>query len=162
MTGDGIHQTRSSASAKTLVLIDSVRLTRECLSHLLQSQLPEYEITGFANENDARDFIALQPDVVLLNIRSARISDPALKENISAVVAATRRSPVLLLLDNIEAAEANQAAEVGLAGVFPSDCGAPLLIAAIHLVVAGGHFYAPTVSPLQMDQIHLNNGVIRR
>jgi CheY-like chemotaxis protein len=148
--------------AKTLLLIDSVRLTRECLSHLLQSQLPEFEIAGFANENDARDFMTLRPDVVLLNIRSTRISDPALKEHISAVVAATHRSPILLLSDNIEAGEVNQAAEAGLAGVFPSDCGAPLLIAAIHLVVAGGQFYAPKVSPLQMGQLRLDNGVIRR
>jgi DNA-binding NarL/FixJ family response regulator len=146
MTGDGSHQARSPASAKMLVLIDGVRLTRECLSYLLQSQLPEFEIASFANETDARDFIALQPDVVLINIPSARISDPSLKDHISAIVAATHRSPVLLLLDNIEAAEANQASEVGLAGVFPSDCGAPLLIAAIHLVVAGGRFYAPKVS----------------
>jgi DNA-binding NarL/FixJ family response regulator len=85
-----------------------------------------------------------------------------LKEHISAVVAATHRSPILLLSDNIEAGEVNQAAEAGLAGVFPSDCGAPLLIAAIHLVVAGGQFYAPKVSPLQMGQLRLDNGVIRR
>jgi DNA-binding NarL/FixJ family response regulator len=135
--------------AKALLLIDGVRLTRESLSRLLQSQLPKFGIAGFANENDAGDFMALRPDVVLLNIHSARISDPALKDHISAIRAAIHRAPVLLLSDNVEPGEAKQAAEAGLAGVFPSECSAPLLIAAIYLVVAGGQFYAPTVSPTQ-------------
>jgi CheY-like chemotaxis protein len=151
-----------AASTKTLLLIDNVRLTRECLGHLLQSALTEYKIISLAHLDGASEPASLRADVVVMNVRSTRVGDNALRSEIVAVGAATHRAPILLLSDHAEADEARQAEEVGLAGVFPSNCSVPLLLAAIRLVVAGGQFYAPTVSPAQLGQLRIEDGTVRR
>jgi response regulator RpfG family c-di-GMP phosphodiesterase len=154
--------TRSRANAtKALLLIDSVRLTRECLWHLLTAQLPDYEIISLANAQQARECGAVQPDVVLLNAGSARLAEGALVDDIATVFDATRRAPTLLLSEHGDSSEESQAAEFGLVGLFPSTLGVSLLVAAIHLVAAGGQFHIP-VAPTRYLQTRLEGNGARR
>jgi len=141
-SGRSAEYATHSGAPKSLILVDSVRLSRECLSHLLVSQLNEYDVLsmvhpGQAGETDAR------PDVVLLNARSARMADASLITDISTLFAVTHRAPILMLSEHLDAHEAVLASESGMAGLFPTACGAALLIAAIRLVAAGGQFFAP-------------------
>ena len=148
-------------AAKTLLLIDSVRLTRECLSHLLTTQLGDFEIVTAAHAQQAAEGGAFRPDVVLLNVGSARLTDGGLLNDIGTIFAATRRAPMLLLSEHGEPSEESQAAEFGLVGLFPSTYGVSLLIAAIHLVVAGGQFHIP-VSPVRHTHSRLEGNGARR
>ena len=143
-----------ASAAKVLLLIDSVRLTRECLSHLLTAQLGDYEIISVAHAQQAGECSAFRPDVVLFNAGSARLTDGALLDDIATVFSATRRAPMLLLSEHGEASEESQAAEYGLVGLFPSTFGVSLLVAAIQLVVAGGQFHIP-VAPSRHLQTRL-------
>lgn len=138
----------SSASrfnaTKTLLIVDNVRLTRECLSHLLMTRLVDFEIISIADPQQLSQY-SVWPDVVLLNSRGAHGKDGALLNEIGAIYAGSHRAPVLVLSENIEA-DANEATEAGMASLFPSSWGVELLVAAISLVVAGGQFRAPAIA----------------
>jgi DNA-binding NarL/FixJ family response regulator len=150
-----------ATAAKALLLIDGVRLTRECLSHLLTAQLGDYEIISVAHAQQAGECSAIRPDVVLLNAGPARLTEGSLRDDIAAIFAATHDAPMLLLSEHGEASEESQAAECGLVGLFPSTFGVPLLVAAIHLVAAGGQFHIP-VTPTRRSQTRLEgNGATR-
>ncbi len=150
-----------AATAKGLLLIDSVRLTRECLSHLLTAQLMDFEIISFAHVREAGECGAFRPEVALLNIGSARLADPLVLGDIAAILEATRRAPILLLSEHGEAAEESRAAEAGVAGLFPSTCSVSLLIAAIHLVAAGGQFHIPSAPARFINSRLGGNGALR-
>jgi hypothetical protein len=141
----GTPPTRFPAT-KALLLIDNVTLTRECLTHLLATELKDFEVIGLVHPQQAAE-CGVSPDVVLLNARASQRSDGTLLGDIALTASATHPAPVLLLSDGEDAAEAAEAAECGLAGLLPSSCGVPLLIAAINLVVAGGQFRTPRSAP---------------
>ena len=134
-------------ATKALLLIDNVTLTRDCLTYLLATELKDFEVIGVAHPQQAAE-CGVSPDVVLLNARASQRSDGTLLGDIALTASATHPAPVLLLSDGEDAAEA---AECGLAGLLPSSCGVPLLIAAINLVVAGGQFRAPRSAPAHSE-----------
>ena len=137
--------TRAQAS-KALLLVDSVRLTRECLSHLLSTHLPDFEIVSVPHAQLVTESNSGRPDVVLLNVGSMRVADGSLLDSVAAISASTRRAPMLLLTEHGEPSEDIQAADFGMVGLFPLTFGVSLLIAAIYLVVAGGQFHVPVAS----------------
>jgi DNA-binding NarL/FixJ family response regulator len=149
-------------AAKVLLLIDGVRLTRECLSQLLTAQLGDYEIVSVAHAQQAGECSAFRPDVVLFNAGSARLTDGSLLDDIATIFSATRRAPMLLLSEHGEASEENQAAEYGLVGLFPSTFGVSLLVAAIQLVAAGGQFHIPVTTPTRHSQTRLEGNGAKR
>jgi CheY-like chemotaxis protein len=153
--------THRANATKVLMLVDSVRLTRECLTHLLTTQLGDFDVVSIAHAEQAAENSAFRPDVVLLNVGSARLAEGPLLNDIATIFAATRRAPMLLLSEHGEPAEESQAAEFGMVGLFPSTFGVSLLIAAIHLVVAGGQFHIP-VNPMRHLHSRLEGNGARR
>ena len=126
--------------SRTLLLIDDVRLRRECLFHLLSAELPDFDVLAFATSQPPETWAAASPDVVLASASSSD-SDDGLP--IGEIVAAANGAPLLLLTES-ESGDAAPAADVpGVAGRFPTACGTELLIAAIQLVLAGGRFQIP-------------------
>jgi hypothetical protein len=132
---------RGIAGGKALLLVDSVRLTRECLTHFLATELKDFETISVLHPQQARE-CGVSPDVVLLNARVSERSSGTLLGDIAMIASATHSAPMLLLSDGEEAAEAAEASDE-VAGLFPSRCGVRLLIAAINLVAEGGRFRAP-------------------
>ncbi len=131
-----------AGATKALLLIDNVRLARECLTHLLVTQLPDFEVVSIAHSQQAANCGVGPTSSCSMSARHN--CNGALLDDIAAISAATHRAPLLLLTDNSDPIEAAAATEAGAAGLFPSSCGVALLIAAIHLVVAGGQFHPPT------------------
>ena len=125
---------------RTLLLIDDVRLRRECLFHLLSAELPDFDVLAFATTQPPETWAAASPDVVLASAPSSD-SDDGLP--IGEIVAAANGAPVLLLTESESDDDAPAADEPGVAGRFPTACGSDLLIAAIQLVLAGGRFQIP-------------------
>jgi hypothetical protein len=126
--------------SRTLLLIDDVRLRRECLFHLLRAELPEFDVLAFASTQPPETWAAASPDIVLAREPSGESDDgPPICE----IVAAANGAPVLLLTESDSDDNAPAADEPGVAGRFPTACGSDLLIAAIQLVLAGGRFQIP-------------------
>ena len=151
-------QNGRAQAPKALLLVDGVRLTRECLSHLLSTQLPDFEIVSVPYARLAGECNGGRPDVVLLNIGSARLADGPMLNDIATISTTTRRAPILLLSEHSEPSEEIRAAEFGMVGLFPLTFGVSLLIAAIHLVVAGGQFHIPVASSRSMPSRLEGNG----
>ncbi len=142
-TGDeGAATTRDDdpRPTRTLLLIDDIRLRRECLFHLLSAELPDFDVLAFATTQPPETWAAASPDVVLARAPSGD-SDDGLP--IGEIVAAANGAPVLLLTESNSDGDAPGADEPGVAGRFPTACGSDLLIAAIQLVLAGGRFQIP-------------------
>jgi hypothetical protein len=141
---EGAATTRDDDSAeprptRTLLLIDDVRLRRECLFHLLSAELLDFDVLAFATPPPPETWAAASPDVVLASAPSG-VSDAGLP--ISQIVAAANGANVLLLTES-ESDDDVPVEEPGVAGRFPTSCGSELLIAAIQLVLAGGRFQIP-------------------
>ena len=126
---------------RTLLLIDDVRLRRECLFHLLSAELPDFDVLAFATTQPPETWAAASPDIVLAREPPG---DSAGGPPISEIVAAANGAPVLLLTESEGDDGAPAADEPGVAGRFPAACGSDLLIAAIQLVLAGGRFQIPS------------------
>jgi CheY-like chemotaxis protein len=135
----------SAPTHKTVLLIDDVRLRRECLTQLLSAELPSFDVVavGRARPWEARRAGAL--DLVLI------ISSPLGEPPIDEIVASVSGASLLLLSESESALSAETAAQFGVAGSLPANCGAPLLIAAIQLVLAGGRVHIP-VHPAAVSQ----------
>ena len=127
-------------STRTLLLVDEVRLRRECLFHLLSAELPDFEVLTFAKMQPPEVWAAASPDVILASASSIGSDGGPL---IDEIVAAANGAPVLLLTESEGEDDAPLADEPGVAGRFPTACGTALLIAAIQLVLAGGRFQIP-------------------
>ena len=125
---------------RTLLLIDDVRLRRECLFHLLSAELPDFDVLAFATTQPPETWAAASVDIVLVSAASSNSGDGP---PISEIVAAANGAPVLLLSESESDDNARTADEPGVAGRFPTACGSDLLIAAIQLVLAGGRFHIP-------------------
>jgi hypothetical protein len=133
----------SAPARKSLLLVDGVRLRRECLIHLLSAELPDFEIAAVASARPSEVWRAARPEVVLINAPPFGGLPVGEIEEIGAATSA----PVLLLSEAESDFNADQAAEFGVAGVFPASCGSSLLIAAIQLVLAGGRIQIPVRPP---------------
>ena len=133
----------SAPAHKSLLLVDGVRLRRECLIHLLSAELPDFEIVAVASARPAEVWRAARPNIVVVNAPPFGGLPVGEIEEIGAATTA----PVLLLSEAENGFSADQAAEFGVAGVFPATCGSSLLIAAIQLVLAGGRVQIPARPP---------------
>jgi DNA-binding NarL/FixJ family response regulator len=126
---------------RTLLLIDDVRLRRECLYHLLSAELPEFCVVTCGAAQPPETWTAARPEIILAREPSGFPADGL---PIGQIVAAANGAPVLLLTESDSGG--SEASEPGVAGRFPAVCGSDLLIAAIRLVLAGGRFQIPVRS----------------
>ena len=122
------------------MLIDDVRLRRECLFHLLSAELPDFDVLAFSTTQPPETWAVASPDIVLAREPSDDSNDGL---PIGEIVAAANGAPVLLLTESDSDDDAPAADEPGVAGRFPAACGSDLLIAAIQLVLVGGRFQIP-------------------
>jgi len=129
-----------SQRTRTLLLIDDLRLRRECLFHLLSAELPELEVAAVASSPPFEKWLAQSPNIILVTARGDE------RQKIGEIVAASKGVPVLLLVESESDEDWRAANEPAVAGRFPTAHGSALLIAAIQLVLAGGRFQIPVPS----------------
>ena len=124
---------------RALLLIEDVRLRRECLVHLLSAELPDFDMIGVATTQPFESWSAAARTLS----SSARRRRAKGRSRLGEIVAAANGAPVLLLTDAENGDDIAAASEPGVVGQFPSACGAAVLIAAIRLALAGGKFQIP-------------------
>ena len=139
------------------MLIDDVRLRRECLFHLLSAELPDFDVLAFGTTQPPETWAAASQEIVLASAASSGCGDGL---PISEIAAAANGAPVLLLTESESDDDAPGADEPGVAGRFPMACGTALLIAAIQLALAGGRFQIP-VRPMGKAAWRPHSGATR-
>eukprot|EP01042_Synura_sphagnicola_P001604 gene1604-1865_t len=133
----------SKAGRTTLLLIEEVRLMRECMASLLRMRCPEIEVHACEHWLGNFDEDQTHPNMILLDLHHNSIDAFTHGDQAHLLHERFRSTPILAISDRDEAKEALVAIDMGLAGFFPMNCSAELLIAAIRLVIAGGRFIPP-------------------
>jgi len=135
------------ASARRVLFLDDLRLTRDCLTEVIGEQCPDLHVTGLR----ALDFDgpALKADValIILHLHDAPLSAAA--HVVQRDPAHGEPPPILVITNTDESAATIQAMQETVAGLVRSDARIELLLAAIRLVMAGGRYYpADTLTSL--------------
>jgi DNA-binding NarL/FixJ family response regulator len=133
---------RRSLKRVSLLLIDSTALRRECLAQVLRSGAREFEVESVARPEDA---CVEKPLAVMLNIKSARISEELILNDIATLRRRFGNAVPLVILGDGDAAAVAEVIRYGLRGYIPTSVSATVVIAAIRLVLAGGLFVPPNL-----------------
>ncbi|MBD0415675.1 response regulator transcription factor [Oryzicola mucosus] len=150
-----------SKSSRLVVVIDSRALDRECFAECVAAQKPGMEIMplGSIGELRMKKDILSTVSAVLLNVGGRRITDAAVAQEISGIVAELSPVPVILLADNDEIQQILRALECGARGFIPSSVGIQVCIEAIKLALVGGIF-VPAGSVMAMRQMIESGGEV--
>lgn len=138
-TGPG-HTKRaplSLAKRASLYLIDSMKLSRECIALALRKAARDLVVT---EASTCKSLFSSQPDIVLFNINGALVGDDWVMTSIAEIKKNFGHVPIILLSDVCDENAALRAVSAGLRGYVPTTEDVGMLVAAIHLVLAGGTF----------------------
>lgn len=134
---------RLGPSAICVWLIDDQRLAREGLSRVLPAISPSLDVKAIDNWTVHVREAEERPDVSVLNVGSASLTDPGMVGQVTALLASTPDVPLLVVSSQDNLAEMQSTLALGARGFFPSSLSLDLLAAAIRLVHAGGIFLPP-------------------
>lgn len=149
---DGVLESSNSAVTRTarkqaaaplsppdisLLLVDAMRLSRDCIAQTLTASARDFIVAGLTSSGD----IAAegQPDVVLFNLHSTPLSDHWATDNIAEIRRRTG-APIVVISGVEDERSALYGVSMGLRGFVPASVDVGMLIAAIRLVLAGGTF----------------------
>ena len=138
------------ASRRSLLVIDSRALERQCLAFSIATHRKDIDVLGFASvaEWKSRRNEFPSPAAILLNIGGQQITVPAVAEEIR-LICATNDLPIILLADSDDLLQVFNALECGVKGYIPSSVSLDVCVEAICLSMAGGIF-VPAGSVLAM------------
>lgn len=121
-----------------VLLVDEAAMTRECLAHMLRAGTSGLGVRSVARPEDATALSC--PQLVLLNINSARIDDPSVVERVGALRLLFEDVPIVVVAHIDDGDMAVEAIRHDLRGYIPTSLDPDLMVAAIRLVLAGGIF----------------------
>lgn len=122
-----------------LLLVDRVRLSRECLGRQLHDCCPDLDLLAVSSSTAGAEAVGGDlPDLAVLNAHGDAFSTPFMEEQIEQLRA--RSVPLIAIVESLGQAQTEDAARRGISGIFPGDGSIELLVAAIRLVLAGGRF----------------------
>ncbi len=121
ITLDGSNDGRQVEFERTLLIIDSRALDRECFAQSLSAHGIGMNIFHFGSIQEFAAVRSQTPAVssILLNVGGKRISDPVVADEIRKLVADVGQTPVILLADTDELSQILQALEYGVRGFHP-------------------------------------------
>lgn len=140
-----------TAAQKSLVLLDSRALDRECFAHSLRAHEVGMEVLAFGSIDEWRVERDIHPPlaVIVLNIGGRKITDAAAE--LTALTAEFTELPVVVLAEADDLAQILGALEYGIRGYIPTSVGIDVCVEAINLAMAGGTF-VPASSVMSMRQ----------
>jgi DNA-binding NarL/FixJ family response regulator len=149
------HSAASDASRnqRSLVIIDTRALDRECLAQSMMSRGTSMKVVPVGSVEEWGHAKKNHPPLgaILFNIGSRKVSDTSTEAEIRKLVAEFAPAPVVLLSDDDDLAQVLKALEIGARGYIPSSVGVGVCIEAIGLAQAGGMF-VPASSVLARRQ----------
>ena len=128
----------------TIIIADADQMRREGLTTIL-SQQTEFQIVGTASDGDKAlaDVKRLRPEVVVLDLNLPKLYGTELVRRIRAEVASTK---IIVMAGSKDDAVINDTVRAGGNGYVLRSGPAKHLIAAIHHVREGGHYFSPQLT----------------
>jgi DNA-binding NarL/FixJ family response regulator len=114
-----------------------MKLSRECIAMAIRKAARDLVIT---EGSTCRSLPAAKPDIVLFNINSVVVGDQWVMGSIAEIKLNFGDVPIIILSDISNENAALRAVSMGLRGYVPTTEDVGMLVAAIHLVLAGGTF----------------------
>lgn len=125
-----------------LLIVDDHAMVRSGLAQLLRTLRPSCEVSEAADLAQACAALAAQPGIALVVLDVHLPGQPPL-----AALRELRRShpllPVLMMSGDSDPLLAAHALDAGAAGWLPKSADAPVLLGALEVVLAGGHYVPP-------------------
>ncbi len=145
-TGSDIKATADMADGNAAILfLDDLRLTRDCMTEIIQDLCPEFIILGLRPSDYPPETLA-DVALIIFNLHGVTISEAVGFLRLEVDVPAP---PVLFITNRDQSSETMEAVECGAMGLVRANARIELLIAAIRLVIAGGSYFpAETITSL--------------
>jgi DNA-binding NarL/FixJ family response regulator len=116
----------------SVLLVDPMRLTRDCLAQLLRSGATDIDVQCMASLEEATPGPEA-PDIILINAMPRQAFLATVEQRAAQVWPG---APVLVIYDEDEAFPQGESIRNGSAGVFPASLGVTILIATIRVILA--------------------------
>lgn len=144
---------------RTLVVIDSRALDRECFAQSLRAHHLGMKVVPFRSMDEWRAEQDLHPPLgaIVLCVGGRKMTDAALVAEITQLTSECAATPVVVLADTDELSHILKALECGARGYIPTSVGIEVCIEAINLARAGGIF-VPASSVLAMRKVFDSGG----
>lgn len=138
---------------RSLAIIDSRPLARECLAQSISSHPSGMPVVTFSSVDDweTRGVRLSDFSAILLHIGSRQMADRTVEQEIRDIVASGGWVPVVILSDAEDLTQILLAMECGAKGYIPPTAGIDVCIEAILLALAGGSF-VPVASLVALRQ----------
>jgi DNA-binding NarL/FixJ family response regulator len=139
---DGDHSTETFRTSRTLVIIDSRALDRECLAKSIRSHGVEWDVVSFGSVQEWRSKRGRlsTTSVIVLSIGGRKVTEAPVAEEIRSLSSDFPAVPVVILADTDQLPQILKALEFGARGFIPTSVGIDVCIEAIRLALAGGTF----------------------
>jgi DNA-binding NarL/FixJ family response regulator len=158
-------QSRKRKPRVPLVLIDPAPLTRQSIAVLFARALPEYVIMTAANIDELlrTGSQAFCPALVVINTKSAPVSDPWVQATLDNVKQHLLEAPVVVLLsDRDDVEDVMNALSNGIRGYINPSVKPEVVFAALKLVHAGGTFFPAQAIRTAAAKVHNSSGCTRQ
>jgi DNA-binding NarL/FixJ family response regulator len=136
--------TTAETASLTLGLIDSYRLSRECLTKSIETLHPKVMVAPFACVQDCIIDKPCKLDLTIYYPHDAETIESAVMQNVATIRAALPDLPIVVLSDRENAQQPETVRSIlnsGAQGFIPTQAiGIPMVMAAIHFIKAGGTF----------------------
>jgi DNA-binding NarL/FixJ family response regulator len=138
-----------------IVIIDKRALERECLARGLVQHNPTLKVTAVGSLDEFHNTPSeTDASVILVTLGARRVSDQAVRLELSRFISEVGTIPVVVVADSDEPAEILAALESGAQGYIPTSVKVRVAAEALALVRVGGTF-VPASSVLALrDMIH--------
>lgn len=148
---------------KSLLILDSRALERECFSQSMQAHRIGMKVLAYSSIESWKLDEALHPApaAIVLNIGGRKISDPEMADEMAKLKADARNIPIVLLAESDAIGQVLVALEYGIRGYIPSSVSMDVCVEAINLAIAGGTF-VPASSVLAARKLVGNAGEAAR
>lgn len=133
--------------AHNILLVDDTLMRRECLEYMLKARARDFAVESVARVDQAS---MQSPAIILLDIRSSRVSEAGPRAQFAAVRQRFDGAPVVAIADLADIKFAIEAIGAGFRGYIPTTLTSDIAIAAVRLVLAGGT-YVPSLIDYHSD-----------
>lgn len=123
---------------RSILFLDELRLTRDCMTEFLQEQCPQMTIIAMPCADYGGSQMARDADLIIVNLHRDTIVSAMRKIAFDGSPAA---APVLFIATHDLRTQAITAVEQGAAGLISSNSPIEILIATINLIIAGGRYF---------------------
>jgi len=157
-------QTRKRKPRLPLALIDPAPLSRQSIAAMFARALPEYVIVSARDGDELlrTGSQAFRPALVVINTKSAPVSDPWVQTILDRVKQHLVEVPVVLLSDRDDIDDVMNALSQGIRGYINPSVEPEVVFAALKLVHAGGTFIPEHAIRSAATKVHNSSGCTRQ